>query len=275
MSTGMIFLGGERGGLSATSQMIPEFMREDKGAGTQEVLKFVRPPRLKVMQANRGQPLKQFEEGSVVLMPAAVPVAKNNEPFYFVTLLMYPEYITMNPWKLKAKLPMVRERSLDPAGEIARKSRDPELRGADVCPEDPTTKLLHCEVLTFIVLVMGQAPIPAVLSFARAEHKQGQMLAQQIAMRHPAPIFGCVFEGIVPEVQRSNDQGSWYGINVGAPSHEDSPPPFIQDPQEYKEIREMHLQLKAKLEEDLIQVDHEYDDDGDSTAAPSDSAKTM
>jgi hypothetical protein len=255
---------------------MPDFIEaEDRGAGTEGLGKIIRPPRVKIMQSNRGSNFKQFKEGSVILSPAGVELAEVGQPFWFVPLLYYPEYLTTNPWKLKATLPMVRARSLDPESEIAQKSRDKDRRKADPCPEDSKEFLTHQEVFTFICLIMGQAPIPTVLSFARAEHGKGRNLAQLIMMRNPAPLYACVFEGVVPETQRKNDQGQWYGLDVTNPQSDGAPSQWIENAEEYRELKKVHLALVEDLKNQLIEVDYEEDVDDEVVTPPSSAAASM
>lgn len=267
----LIFRGG------AETSSMPAHIVEDKESaveGTENLARYIRPPRVKVCQSNRTGTLKSFPEGSVILTPANILVAKNDEPFYFVPILFFPEYLTLNPWSLKASLPYVRARTLDDMSDIAKKARDKDLRKADVCPESKDGKdmLTHVESLTFLCVIIGQ-PLMVAMSFQRGEWKTGSQLASQIAMRG-APIYSQVYQGKVSKEQRHNDQGDWYGIDISAPSGDNAPSPWVQSPEEFAKLRDMHRKHKKDLQDQLIQIDHDYDDDTES-AAPNESAASI
>jgi len=260
----------------AVSSMMPahiaEALAEERQEGVADVAKFVRPPRVKVCQSNRSGNLKQFKEGSVILSPAGVLVAENNQPFYFVPVLYFPEYLTLNPWALKATLPFIRERSLDDMGEIARKARDPKLRKADPCPEDMKENLTHVESLTVLCVIVGH-PLVCAMSFQRGDYRVGEQLASQISMRG-GPIYSMVFEGRVSDTKRKNDKGEWYGIDISAPTGDGAPSPWVQSAEEYAKLRDMHRKLKKDLQDKLIIIEHDHDDETESVA-PSEAASTI
>lgn len=263
---------------NSAADMVPahiaEAQAEEGREGVDALKRYVRPARVKVCQSNRTGALKSFKEGAVILTPANLLVADVNEPFYFVPILFFPEYLTINPWALKSTLPFIRERSLDDMGEIAIKSRDKDKRNADICPEDPSGKLTlrHVESLTFLCVIVG-TPMVCAMSFQRGEYRVGAQLASQISMRG-GPIYSMVFEGRVPPEKRKNDQGEWYGIDVMAPTGDDAPSPWVQSPEEFVKLRDMHREYKKILQDQLLVVDHDYDDDTDN-AAPNEAASTI
>ena len=243
--------------------MVPDFMRPATGeaaAGTELLTQFVTPPRLKVIQNQRAEQYKSFSPGDVVLTPHQLVLAKRNEPFWFVPLLFYPEWCTLNPLEMKASLKMVRERSMDIRSPVAKKARDEKLRGADPCPENPQYKLRHVEFLSFIVMLIkpGFNSTPALMAFSRAEHRMGSNLAALIKNRQ-APIYGCVFEGKVPDTERRNQLGAWYGIDVTNPTSEGCPPMFVPQA-DFEELKALHDKYKAAYAEGLIQADYGEDE---------------
>lgn len=267
-STSILATGGGGGGLS-----LPAHLQEDVGAGMETVKQFLKPGRIKTIQSNRTADFNDCEEGSVIITPTKILVAKNEERFWFVPLLMFAEYCTVNPIQTKGTLPMIRARSLDPMSEIARKARDPDLRKKDVCPENTKFNLKHVEYLVYICWIVNNpelAGTPVVLSFSGGEHKQGQMLANLLAARKTprgqASIYSNVFQGVVPKQKRHAEGGDWYGINVTNPSGDGAPPPFVMDPDDHAKLKAAHQELVRLQAGQQIDVSEVYEDEeGDRT----------
>jgi hypothetical protein len=247
---------------------LPAFMAQDLGMGTEQVGQYIKPARLKVVQAQKSDDYEAFEEGSVVLVPQRVLLVQRDDPFWFVPLFFYMEWCTVNPLELKAQLKnMIRARSLDPASAIARKANDPERRNSERCPEDPTGKLClrHKEYFNFVCRVIGHPELggmPAILSFSGGEWKTGSNFMSLLGMRGRAPIFSNVFQAMVPSKKRQNDKGKWYGIDVENPRGEEAPPPFVQDASEYQQLRDANLKIKQAHENQLLVVDQEEYESG-------------
>lgn len=243
--------------------LVPAFMQEAGSEGTEQLGQFIRPPRIKVIQPLREGPYEQFEPGDVVLTPTMLKLVSAGEPFHFVPLLFFPEYLTINPIKMKGQLPFIRERSLDPSGTIAMKSRNPEMR-FEVCPENTQEKIRHVECLTFIVVIAGVPALmglPIALSFSKGEYGRGTQFAALIKMRH-APLYGCVFQGVCPAEKRKNQQGSWYGIDVSNPTGD--MPPFVMNQDEFLELKKRHQQLKEQQGQIVV----EYEEDSELGGEP-------
>ena len=248
---------------------LPGFMASDLEMGVSELKKFIIPPRLKVVQPLSGeQYTEKFNSGDVVLAPQLVLVApiimdsvtkrptKSGQPFNFVPVFFFPEYLAWNPLESKGTLPAVRERSLDPQSDIARKARNPQTR-EEPCPEVAKAVIRYQEHLNFIMMLMGTgdtAGIPVVMSFSRGEHRSGTNLASLIAMRR-APIFGCVFEAT--SRLRTNSKGAWYGLDITNPSVSSGINPVITDETRYTLLKNLHLEMKTAHANNLIVVDHD------------------
>lgn len=246
------------------TSLVPSFMQEDRElvkSSTEELGQFIYPPRVKIIQSNASEAYSQFTPGSVILAPQGVVIAELEEPFYFVPLLFYPEWITINPYELKGTLPMIRERSFDPRSTIARKARNPETR-REKFPDTGNHEAKHTEFLTFICLIVNDERVtgmPVVLSFSSGSHRDGAQLSSLITMRR-APLFGCVFQGVVPAEKRKHAKGNpSYVIIPSNPdeSNENAPAPFVQDRDTYEQLKALHLKLKASQSSILAQ----YDDD--------------
>jgi hypothetical protein len=257
-------------------QDLPEHMRADAGEGTDTLSKYIRPPRLKIVQGNSDQKfLEVADPGSVILSPTMQLVAEVTQPFWFVPVLFFPEWYTSNPMSMKGQLPFIRERSTDPASDIARKAQDPILRGADDCPESKGNKLKHVEALNFIVLILRNEALmgqPAIMSFSKSAHKDGSQLSALIRSRR-GPLYGMIFEACVPQMKRSNTQGQWHYMQVGNPSAPGAPHPMVMNVEEYQALKALHHKYLADLEASRIITDYE-DEEGNGTV-PSEAAASM
>jgi hypothetical protein len=192
----------------------------------------------------------------VLLTPSSQVLAENDESFYFVPLLFYPEWATVNPLKMKGN--MIRERTLDITSELAAKARDPKRWGADVCPEMPDEKLRHKEFMVFVCYVLAKGDVagqPVLISFSGGEHQRGQNLASLIKGRG-APIYACLFEAKCPKDERRNANGqAWYGIDVFNPTSEGCPHPFVQSREDFEQFKKLHEEYAAAYVGGIEQAD--------------------
>jgi hypothetical protein len=268
-----LIAGGQDGGAQ-----LPAFMQDDRKMGVENLREFIIPPRMKVVQPLSGEPFSTlFNKGDVVLVPTMSRVAevmldankkptKSGGPFCFVPVFFFAEWCAWNPITLKGTLPAIRERSLDPKSDVARKSRNADTR-EERCPEskDPKDVVRYQEHLNFVVVLLGTGEtsgIPLVMSFSRGEHRTGANLASLIAMRS-APIFGCIFEAHAQE--RSNQKGTWYGLDVTNPSIASGMSGVVTDEKQYAALKRLHLEMKDAHAKNLIIVDHD-DNDIDANA---------
>lgn len=242
---------------------LPAFMQNEEVMGTDDLGQFVRPPRLKIVQAMSKEPFDQWAKGTVVVVPQMVVFAdadvatKKGTPFKFVPIFFYPEWVQTNPL---SKSPFIRERSLDPTSDLARKAKNRET-WVETHPEDPSLVVTNREHLNFVVMPYDH-PMEGtlcVLTFARANFRDGTNLAAMIKMRK-ASIFGQVFEANTKE--RSNDKGQWYGLDLNISAET----PFVTA-EEYEVFKALHLELKEAHNTGILQVDYEDVPEGGSETA--------
>jgi hypothetical protein len=252
---------------------VPDFMQEVEDLGIDDLGQFIVPPRIKIVQRQSGEEfLNLFEPGDVVIVPQMVKIAgmaekDTGEPFFFVPLFFFAEWVTWNPLEMKGVLNAVRERSTDPASPLAAKCRQQSL-WYEPCPENKEYSLRNVEHLNYVVTLVGDhelAGTPMVISFSKSEHRSGTNLAALVKMRK-APIFGCQFMGIVGH--RSNNKGNWFGVDVTNPAGDSGVTPFIAEQELFEKFQELHEDLKSAHADSKIKVD--YDDD--APAAPGDSS---
>lgn len=255
---------------TAVQEQAPNFMTTGSNVAGVELLgQYVKPPRFKIVQKqSSAELLEEFNVGDVIMITPekllVAPVILNDKgkptnegtPFHVVPLFFYPEWVAWNPIEMKGTLNSIRDRSCDPASQIAAYSRSPDTREAP-CPEDRRYKIRYNEHLNFIFVVIDQdnplAFQPAVMSFARASHKHGSHLAGLIKMRK-TDIFGCQF--VLQTHFQSNQQGEWYAPIPANPTDVSG---FVQDQNLYEEYKKLHLEFKQAHAGGLLRPD--LDDD--------------
>lgn len=243
----------------------PAWMTEVEVEGVENLGQYIIPPRIKFIQNQADEQYSEFSPGDTVLVPQKVLLTEAGTPFFFTPLFFFTEYIRTNPIEVKGQQPFIIERSLDPNSELAKKARDPERR-VEEYPDNPKWEINNVEVLNFLILVHGRddlAGLPICLGFSKSEWMQGSRLAGLIKMRR-APIYGCVFQAVVPTTPRRNPKGSWYGADIGNPSEDSGIAPFIEDEATYESFKAIHHELKEAHSKQGIQVN--YDDGGEEAA---------
>ena len=262
---------------------LPEHLQADAGTGLEDVGQFIRPPRVKVIQKTASDLLlDDFRTGDIVLMPNKLTIAsvgadergrsdEEGEPFFFVPLFFYAEWLTINPYALRTSLPMIRDRTIDPNSPLRAKCQNQNLWFED-CPDDATgkEKIRNVEALNFVCMLLGDEAledIPVILSFQRGEHRIGTMFLASLKMRKAA-LFGNVFQGH-SQFRPDTGKGDWYGIEIENPAQDSEFSPFVLDPEQYAKYKAMHKELKAAHEQGLILAD--YEDDDAATKTPGNS----
>ncbi len=243
----------------------PTFMGDDR-TGTELIRSYVIPPRLKFVQKQSDDKLlAEFDVGTLLVSPSNMVIASGeDEKFILTPLFFFVEYCTWNHISQKGKLPAIRERSFDPKGEIAIKSRDPETRQEDT-PGLKDVKMRHVEHLNFIVrLVNHTVTEDIILSFSRGDHGAGRTFCSLIQMRK-APLFGCKFVAVIKK--RENDMGSWFGLDMKNPSEDDGEPWVEED--DYEVLKAAHesfreIYANANLRVDYAEDEGEPTDDNDN-----------
>jgi len=203
----------------------PAYVETDV-VGTETLGQYVMPPRLKIVQRQSGESLLEIANpGDVLLSPLNVavvalnrdaknaPVKPEDSGFHFTPVFFWPEYVTWNPLETRGQLPAVRERSLDPKSDIAKKARNPRMREEEI----DGFVVRHCEHLNYLIVAEDLAAsndVPVLLTFARGEFVAGAKLAGLIQMRR-APIYACRFYTSIR--LRVNNKGSWYGLECENP----------------------------------------------------------
>lgn len=260
--------------IAGANPQLPSFMQGEAVQGLQLVEQYIVPPRIKVVQPMKGEAYADFSEGDTVLTPQRTLLAKRGEPFFVTPLLFYPEWYVVNPLEKKDSLPMIRERTIDPKSEIARKARNKDT-WFEPFPDEANSKLQlrYVEALVFLVELReqpGMQGLPVALSFSKGEHGSGSRFAALLKMRS-ASIFAGVYECVVPERARSNAKGRWYGIDVSNPKSNDVSP-WIESKEEFERLKAEHEKLLEQYKAGLVQVDYDEEDQAHPVSS-SDEAK--
>lgn len=264
-----------------TSQqaLVPEYMRGEK-TGTEGLHEFFVPPTLKVVQALSADSLKErFNEGDVIMLPSQLIVAPVNvnaqhkpmdtgQPFFFVPVLFFPEWVLWSPIALRGSEPAVLGRTFDREHEIAVFARDEEKR-RQPHPDVEGEYVNYVEHLNFLIVLVNHElqMTPMTMSFARAEHFRGKTFCSLIKMSH-APIFGRVYRGQAGK--RENAKGRWYGIDVTNPDAAAGEPGPWVDQDTYNALGEVHAELSEMLTARRLRPDYSPDEEesaGDSKAS--------
>lgn len=244
--------------------VVPNFMKGDEVVGLSTLRQYVTPRRLKVVQKQSSDELlEQFFVGDVIVTPDNELVCEmgrdsdgrptgDSDGFLLTPVYMFVEYCTWNPFELKGSAPCILARSVDPNGRIAQKAKNPEMR-FERHPAHENLRIRHVEHLNFLCIVEGRDDDQAViLTFDRGSHKAGREFCDLIVMRK-GPIFGGIYKANVNF--RENEQGTWWGVDVGNPSIDESEPWVTEEKfEELKKTYEYFAKLHAGAK---MQVDYE------------------
>lgn len=259
----------------------PDFLPDGEVKGLDDAKQFMRPPRLKFIQALTKSPLRdEFNEGDLVLLPQAVLVRpillnakgkpeKAGQMFKFIPIMFYPEWVCWNPREVTT-LPAVRDRTTDIKSPISVKARNKNT-WFEQCPESPEYSLRYQEHLNFLVMMLNDtepniaAGVPAVMSFTRSEHKRGSAFLSLIELRR-ASIFDCQFVGRAG--YRENEQGHWYGFDISNPNPEtDGFGPWVESKEMHDTLEALHDEYKEAYENSKLITDYDEELEVDAAAS--------
>ena len=253
---------------------VPDYLRVADDHSLDGVKQYVRPPRIKVIQATSDQNLlATFGVGSTVLVPDNLLImepardekgnvtAGNTPPFLFTPIFFFNEFCLWNPIQMKGKLPAIRDRSFDQNSDVAIRARNFKDRTMP-CPEAPEYNCVFCEHMNFIVHVHGQKE-HCILTFSRGEFKAGTNFAALLKMRS-TPLYAGIFAANL--VPRKNDKGSWYGLDISNPS-DGSPYVGEEAFQLYQKFYKEYAELYSERKIDVVYEDDPIDVEPVSAAA--------
>lgn len=232
---------------------LPDFMKSDDLRAVNDMFTgYVKPPSLKLIQGTTKPPLSErYSPGDGVLLPSAIRLAAKGETFFAVPLYFFPEWFIKNPLNAPK---MIEDRTLDPASQIAVRSRNKDTR-REPWPEDPSKFRTYVEALVFICTVVNHPEFSGAqfsVAFSGAEHQTGTGWSTTIKLRG-IPLFGQVFE--MKAGQRSNEKGTWWGWNPQAVA---GPAGVVQDEPTFRLFNDQYSKLRqAHVDRLLVGVDEE------------------
>ncbi len=245
----------------------PDYLGADV-EGVEELSQYITPPRVKIVQKSADSSLlEEFGVGDVIVTPLNTLIIEQERtakgqptgeapPLIFTPLFFFVEFCAWNPYELKGTVSAIRERSLDPQSDIARKARNENTR-FEPYPDKPELQIRYVEHLNFLVWIHDEkTEDPAILSFSRSSHGDGRQLSTFIKMRK-ASIYSCVFEGWLDH--RDNDQGDWWAFTIENPKTVD---PWVTDVQNIR-FKAYHEEFKLLHQGGKIRAD--YIEENDST----------
>lgn len=270
---------------------VPDYVRQDTtDKGLDAVRQMMRPPFLKVRQAQcRNDEMKAATNlGDIIIMPDCEVLyrhgqerAENGQPFRFVVLFSFREFCAWNPYAMINELPFIRDRTLDPNCELAKRCmvREQEKRMA-VCPQAPPEKqndekymLKYMEHLNFIILPRrpdGEIlQVPVLWSCVSGEAKTGRRLSNLLGSVD-CHIFARNYRANTSE--RKGKKGEWYGLN---PVVDREYKEFVTA-DEFVKLKDSAIAFRKQFNEGNIEFNyqpedtsgtHEYDDGSDDNTA--------
>lgn len=254
---------------------VPDYIRQDTSdKGLAEVRQMMRPPFLKVRQAQcRNDEMKAATNlGDIIIMPDCEVLYKHGqaEPFRFVVLFSFREFCVWNPYAMINELPFIRERTLDPSSDLAKRCmvRDLEKR-MEVCPEAPADKqqdekfkMRYMEHLNFIILprLGGEImQVPILWSCVSGEAKTGRRMSNLLGSVD-CHIFARNYRATTSE--RNGKKGDWYGLN---PVVDREYREFVTA-DEFAKLKDSATAFRKQFSEGNIEFNYQPEDSGEPFA---------
>lgn len=237
-------------------EAMPDFIQQDTvELGTTELMGYIRPPFLKIMQGSSDKNmLDKFPAGTLILVPDNELVLPYKEKMLFTPLYFFVEYLKVNPLEWKGQEPMIAERTYDKNSNIAKKALDKNLREEQIDVDSKGKPLFvsYQEVLSFFVAISGIEG-PVLMSFSRGEWRTGANFNRLIAGRGKS-IFAGVYEASVGVHTYAGGQYNAYGLDIDNPEDAN---PWVADKSTYESFKATHEMLDKAFKERRIQASYD------------------
>lgn len=266
----MVKVGGD-GDMSWLEQYQHE---EDRCAEVMAEYRII--PRMAIAQGATEGSQKLIEAvglGSACIPGSQTLVANKGEPFKFVPLFFFREFIhwrdRYDPAVVSGEVPKIVERTFDDGHRIAILSRDKDKREEVYGKKKDGTPLAYRyqEHLEFIgILYDGDlAGTEVMIGFKRGEFRTGRGFINKIGMRRSggrkARIWSTVWE--LSSALHKSPENSWYGFDI-VPSEE----PWIRA-EDADAFLAQHIKLADDFEKKLFRADSDEDETGVVNSAES------
>jgi hypothetical protein len=219
---------------------------------------FTKPPQIKIIQAQTGPPYKPpLKQGDVIVKPRNIKIGDYETPFTFVPIHFFPSWVCLNPIDMKGILPTVREYSLDPTSELAKKCKS---FAKEKCPENEKLTLKFSETLNFMIILEDNpdfVDMPIHLFCSRGEYVTGQQFVGDIQLRK-APRYACRFRA-ASGLHHNNKNQTWDGLNIY-----NDPQPWVADAATFHKYETFYKELKKLVDSRTLEVDLDDPETGDS-----------
>lgn len=178
-----------------SAPQVPAHLRDAPAEGLDNLGQYAQTPRVKIIQSQSMKDATrelqdEFGIGAVVIMPERVLVARAEEPIHVVPAFWWPSWARWPDLKDASGEAMIE--TMDPASEIAKRAKNPQLR-EEPYPNASDLKYKYVENLNFACEIQdGEAAgAVAVFAFNRGSHAVGRSICSYLKRRGVA-IYGNV-----------------------------------------------------------------------------------
>ncbi len=251
---------------STDATQVPAYLQNHEGpTGLEQLHKFIKPPRLKIVQKQASDELlERFAIGDIISTPSQELVVNKGEPLLVAPIFFWAEWCTWNPYALKDSMDTIAFRTTDENDPLVSKCRNPNMRteeykvGGQVQLDGKGAPhmLSHCEHLNYLFEVLSgpQAGLTCIASFFKAQHQDGTNFNQLIKMRK-TPLYATQFE--FRSYQKKYGGNTWMGMRASNPQ---TGAPFASE-KEFAQRKELHLEMAEAHSKGEIVVDHDEPQD--------------
>lgn len=211
-----------------------------------DLQRYSKPPRIKIVEALTGVPFKPaFKDGDIVTFPSLQKIGDTTTPFELVIVHFFPTWICLNPIQMRGQLKSIREFTMDPESDLAKKCRS---FAKIKCPENEQYYLNYSQTLNFMIVVEqeGIEDIPFHLFFARGRYVDGQALITLLEKRK-APRYACRFRA--GSFFYTGPKGKWYRLAM-----DDAPEPWVTE-DNFKKYKRYHEEIKTLVDTRMMEFD--------------------
>lgn len=240
-------------GLPANQIERPAYLANVPAYDLSQMNQYARPPRLTVVQALSGPPLKPpFREGDIIVTPQMIKVGDEQTPFSFTPIIFFVDFLCMNPVQMRGQLPFIRERSFDPNSTVAKKAR---AFVKEPCPENKEHQIKYVQNLNFVCIIHSEdiSEMPIAMSFNRGTFKVGQSMIGLIQDRRGAPPYVIRLRGIT-RIIPGKPPTSFPGLDI-----KNDPSPWVEESQ-VERFKLLHDNLQQLVSTGQMDIDLNGDD---------------
>ena len=247
-------------------QAVPSYLAEIKPQSfEQELKRYARPPRLKVIQSLAGEKFKpKFQDSDVIIVPEMRKIAGPDEPATFIVTNFWRFYACKNPAQMTGQLNFIREMTFDPKSPVAIKA----MKYTDEpCPENPEYKIKYREFLNFLIIFIDEPELamrPIAVGFQGGTFRDGQSLIDLYQSRGVKSIIPCRWR-MTSSLHKGKGTNKWFGLDFF-----NDPDLFISEEQ-YKLYDEMSRGLQEIIDSKQLELDLDDTDLDDSAPAAQES----